>query len=55
MDVWRCEKVLQGAIPSVLPALTYINTSEGVVTNAIVPIASDDIEDFNLISLQGDE
>lgn len=56
MDVWGCEKVLQGVIPSVLPALTNItSTCEGVITNAIVPIASDDTEFFNLINLQGDD
>lgn len=37
---------------SVLPALTYINTSEGVVANARVLISSDDIEVFNPIYLQ---
>lgn len=53
MDVRGCEKVPQGAIPSVLPALTYICTSEGAVTNARVPTASEDVEVFNLMYLQG--
>lgn len=55
MDVWGCEKVLQGVIPSVLPALTYINTSEGIVTNAIVQFTSDDTKVFEPIYLQRDE